>query len=200
MTSEILVIDAQHLLCDTYVVFRFRTALSLKYGENPHYRGACFAVDEMVGEPVKKPFEEVSGKDLSYNNILDCDCAWRTCTKWDSSAPAVCIVKHATPCGVARGSTLAEAYSRARACDSLSAFGGVAAFNGTLCEDAAKILKPHFLEVVVARDFTPDAVETLRGKSNLRLVRVSSDLPQKEIRSCFGGISDPRKMRRQSQI
>lgn len=156
-------------------------AFPMKYGENPHQEAAFH-----LAKGQKEPFEKVSGNDLSYNNILDCDCAWRACNKWEEEAAA--IVKHATPCGIARGKNLTQAYKLARACDSLSAFGGVAAFNKPVNLELAKTLRGHFLEVIGAPDFADEAVEFLRkAKPRLRLVKVLKKPGDEQIRSALGG-------------
>jgi len=139
----------------------------LRYGENPH-QWAIFA------RP-RKPkgfaaFQQLQGKELSYNNLMDADGAWRAL--WDLPGPGVVVVKHANPCGVALGDQPEDAYRRAFACDPVSAFGGVIAFSHQVDEATAKALAEQFTEVVLAPDYTPKALEVLRKKKNLRVLAV----------------------------
>jgi phosphoribosylaminoimidazolecarboxamide formyltransferase/IMP cyclohydrolase len=107
---------------------------------------------------------------MSYNNYVDADAAWRAA--WDHEGPAVAIVKHANPCGIAVGADIAEAHAKAHATDPVSAFGGVIAANGVITAAAARQIAPVFTEVVVAPGFEPEALEILRAKKNIRLLVV----------------------------
>jgi phosphoribosylaminoimidazolecarboxamide formyltransferase / IMP cyclohydrolase len=138
----------------------------LRYGENPHQAGARYRAagqrswwDDAV---------QLNGKELSYLNLYDAEAAWRLVHRFDR--PTCVIVKHANPCGVATGTDIAEAYTNANACDPVSAFGGIVAVNGEVGADMAEALAPVFTEVVVAPSYTPDALQILRAKSNLRLL------------------------------
>lgn len=143
-----------------------RLAQTLRYGENPH-QSASFYVDGS-GRPGVATATQHQGKELSYNNINDTDAAVELVSEFDG--PTVAIVKHANPCGVATGSTLAEAYTRAFDCDRTSAFGGIVALNGTLDEATAAAIAEIFTEVVIAPAATDAAIEVFKRKKNLRLL------------------------------
>lgn len=134
----------------------------LRYGENPHQKAALYAPD---GSP---SFRQFHGKELSYNNLLDASGTWDAVCQFEE--PAAVIFKHVTPCGVGTGATLAEAFDRAWACDPLSAFGGVIAFNRPVSLEIAEILSKRFVEVITAPDFTPEAQALLQKKQNIRLL------------------------------
>ena len=142
---------------------------SLRYGENPHQQ-AAFYVDGSARPGVASAVQ-VQGKELSYNNINDTDAAYELVAEFDPKAgPACAIIKHANPCGVALGSSLKEAYLKALACDSVSAFGGVLAFNQTLDGATAEEISKIFTEVIIAPDADADARRILASKKNLRLL------------------------------
>jgi len=151
-----------------------KTADELRYGENPHQAGAFYAD---VEDPVTSlaDCEVLQGKALSYNNIADADAAF-ACVR-DFSENAAVIVKHANPCGVAVGGAQAEVYERARAADSVSAFGGIAAFNQPLDNETAALIAQTFMEVVIAPGFADEALETLSAKKNLRVLLAPSVAP-----------------------
>ena len=151
-----------------------KTADELRYGENPHQQGHFYADPEDVGVSLAD-CQVLQGKALSYNNIADADAAF-ACVR-DLKENAAVIVKHANPCGVATGTLQAEAYERARAADSVSAFGGIAAFNRPLEEATAKLIAETFMEVVIAPGFTEGAREALAAKKNLRLLLAPSAEP-----------------------
>ncbi len=151
-----------------------KTADELRYGENPHQAGAFYAD---VEDPVTSlaDCEVLQGKALSYNNIADADAAF-ACVR-DFSENAAVIVKHANPCGVAVGGKQAEVYERARAADSTSAFGGIAAFNQPLDNETASLIAQTFMEVVIAPGFSDEALKTLSTKKNLRVLLAPSVAP-----------------------
>ncbi len=144
-----------------------KTADVLRYGENPHQAGAFYADPEDEGISLAD-CQVLQGKALSYNNIADADAAFALVR--DFEAPAVVIVKHANPCGVATGAGQAETYERARAADSVSAFGGIAAFNRPLTAATAKLIAETFMEVIIAPGFEDAARKILSAKKNLRLL------------------------------
>jgi phosphoribosylaminoimidazolecarboxamide formyltransferase / IMP cyclohydrolase len=152
----------------------------LRYGENPH-QSAGFWVARGT-----KPFAQLQGKELSYNNLLDLDSAIRLANAFQE--PAVAIIKHTNPCGVARRGTLAEALRAAIEADPVSAFGGIVGANRTFDASCARAIADLFLEVVVAPSFAPEAVELLAKKKNLRLVSTTAAAPEMELRSAAGGI------------
>jgi phosphoribosylaminoimidazolecarboxamide formyltransferase / IMP cyclohydrolase len=155
-----------------------KTANELRYGENPHQDGAFYADPKDVGVSMADCVV-LQGKALSYNNIADADAAF-ACVR-DFSGNAAVIVKHANPCGVAvnqdGNGSQAEVYERARAADSVSAFGGIAAFNRPLEEDTAKLIAETFMEVVIAPGYSEGARAALAGKKNLRLLLAPSAEP-----------------------
>jgi len=151
-----------------------KTADELRYGENPHQDGAFYADPEDAGLSLAD-CEVLQGKALSYNNIADADAAF-ACVR-DFEENCAVIVKHANPCGVATGGVQAEVYERARAADSTSAFGGIAAFNRPLEGDTATLIAETFMEVVIAPGFSDAALEALKEKKNLRLLLAPSAAP-----------------------
>ena len=160
-----------------------RTA-SLRYGENPHQSAALYTAGHLGGGLAAA--EQLHGKEMSYNNYVDADAAWRAAHDFDE--PAVAIIKHANPCGIAVGATVAEAHAKAHATDPVSAFGGVIAINRTVTAEAARSIAPVFTEVVVAPDFEPEALEVLTSKKNLRVLRVQGGRSAAEIRPISGGL------------
>ena len=147
----------------------------LRYGENPHQQAAFYRdIHPAAGSLVTA--QQLQGKELSYNNIADADAAWE-CVKsfgaGGSSTTACVIVKHANPCGVAVGVDALEAYSKAFQTDPTSAFGGIIAFNGTLDERAALQVSKQFVEVLMAVDYTPAALEVFKSKVNVRILKIS---------------------------
>jgi phosphoribosylaminoimidazolecarboxamide formyltransferase/IMP cyclohydrolase len=149
---------------------------TLRYGENPH-QSAAFYVSPAGGRirPGVATARQVQGKELSYNNLNDTDAAYELVAEFDPAiAPAVAIVKHANPCGVAIGGSLLEAYRKALICDQTSAFGGIVALNGTLDAEAASAIAEIFTEVIIAPDATPEAQAILARKKNLRLLLAGS--------------------------
>ncbi|MCA8880289.1 MAG: bifunctional phosphoribosylaminoimidazolecarboxamide formyltransferase/IMP cyclohydrolase [Rhodobacteraceae bacterium] len=152
-----------------------RLAQTLRYGENPH-QAAAFYTDGS-SRPGVATAVQVQGKELSYNNINDTDAAFELAAEFPpEEGPACVIVKHANPCGVARGATLAEAYSRAFDCDRTSAFGGIVALNRPLDGPTAEAIASIFTEVVIAPDADADARAVFAAKKNLRLL-TTGELP-----------------------
>jgi phosphoribosylaminoimidazolecarboxamide formyltransferase/IMP cyclohydrolase len=159
---------------------------TLRYGENPHQQAAFYATDARPGVATAR---QVQGKELSYNNLNDTDAAFECVAEFDR--PAVVIVKHANPCGVAMGIDLAAAWDVALRCDPVSAFGGIVALNRTLDEAAAEKIATIFTEVIVAPDATAGAQAILARKKNLRLL-LTGGLPDPaapglSIRTIAGG-------------
>ena len=161
-------------------------AESLRYGENPHQEAALYIT--IGGQEGLAQAEQIHGKDMSYNNYVDSDAARRAA--YDHSEPAVAIIKHANPCGVATGSTIDQAYERAHATDPVSAFGGVIATNRPVNKAMAEKVADVFTEVIVAPGFDKDALEILQSKANLRLLIAADvpDHPRPEIRPISGGL------------
>ncbi|MGZ8247451.1 bifunctional phosphoribosylaminoimidazolecarboxamide formyltransferase/IMP cyclohydrolase [Methylomagnum sp.] len=151
------------------LVLRFNHAQGMRYGENPHQR-AAFYVESGAPAGCVATATQLQGKALSYNNIADADSALE-CVKAFSDLPTCVIVKHANPCGVAQGQSLAEAYGRAYATDPTSAFGGIIAVNQELdAETARAIIERQFVEVILAPRISPDVLPILAGKPNVRVL------------------------------
>jgi phosphoribosylaminoimidazolecarboxamide formyltransferase/IMP cyclohydrolase len=138
----------------------------LRYGENPHQLAALYQLSESRGIANA---ELLSGKEMSYNNYVDADAAWQLVCDFDQTACA--IIKHTNPAGVALDPSAVKAHRKALATDPTSAFGGIVAFNGPVDEAAARAVIEIFTEVIVAPDFDPAAVEVLKQKKNLRVLR-----------------------------
>jgi len=152
---------------------RFVKLQDLRYGENPH-QSAAFYRDLYPAPGSLVTAQQLQGKELSYNNIADADAAWEAVKSFDSTACV--IVKHANPCGVAVGKNALEAYSKAFQTDPTSAFGGIIAFNTTLDKAAAEAVSKQFVEVLIAPDYTEEALEIFKAKANVRVLKIS--LPQ----------------------
>ncbi|HEY1152453.1 MAG TPA: bifunctional phosphoribosylaminoimidazolecarboxamide formyltransferase/IMP cyclohydrolase [Pseudolabrys sp.] len=163
----------------TYRAFGGKLAEALRYGENPHQSAAFYRTpNKRFGVATAT---QLQGKQLSYNNINDTDAAYECIAEFDPVRTAACvIVKHANPCGVAEGASLLEAYRRALACDTTSAFGGIVAFNRPLDAETARAVVEIFTEVIIAPAASDDAVAIVAGKKNLRLL-------------IAGGMPDPRE-------
>jgi len=145
----------------------------LRYGENPHQRAAYYRdLEPAPGSLVTGT--QLQGKELSYNNIADADTAWE-CVK-GFEATACVIVKHANPCGVALGASAQQAYEKAFQTDPTSAFGGIIAFNRPLDGAAALAVSKQFVEVLIAPDFTPEALAVFKSKANVRLLKIALPL------------------------
>lgn len=149
---------------------RFVKIQDLRYGENPHQQ-AAFYRDLYPAPGSLAVAQQLQGKELSYNNIADADAAWE-CVK-SLATPACVIVKHANPCGVAVGKDPLEAYSKAFQTDPTSAFGGIIAFNRALDGAAAQAVAKQFVEVLMAPEFTPEALQVFAGKANVRLLKIA---------------------------
>jgi phosphoribosylaminoimidazolecarboxamide formyltransferase/IMP cyclohydrolase len=144
-------------------------AQTLRYGENPHQWAAFYRTPD--ARPGVAPARQVQGKELSYNNLADTDAAYECVAEFDPErSAAVAIVKHANPCGVAEGETLAEAYEKALRCDPVAAFGGIIALNRPLDAEAARRIVAIFTEVVIAPDASEEAIAIIGAKKNLRLL------------------------------
>ena len=168
-----------------------RLAEALRYGENPHQSAAFYRTPEQrAGVATAR---QVQGKQLSYNNINDTDAAYECVAEFDPKrTAAVAIIKHANPCGVAEAGNIVEAYRKALACDSTSAFGGIVALNRKLDAEAARAITEIFTEVIIAPDATEEAIKIVAAKKNLRLL-VAGGLPDPRaggltVKSVAGGL------------
>ncbi len=162
------------------VILNLEKFQDLRYGENPHQTGGFYV---RAGE---RPFTQLQGKELSYNNILDLDSAIRIANAYRE--PAIAIIKHTNPCGAARRATLADALQAAIDADPVSAFGGIIGANRTFDGASAKLIADMFLEVIVAPDFDDEAKEILARKKNLRLVTTALTQARGDYRSAAGGL------------
>jgi len=173
----------------------FRKAQELRYGENPHQRGAFYREHSAPAEPTVAFAKVLQGKELSYNNILDLDAALGLVLEFPER-PAVVIIKHNTPCGVAVDDVLVKAYRTARAVDEVSAFGGIVALNREVDEATAQAMAETFLEAVIAPSYSAAALQVLAAKKNLRLLEAGPALaspaarPRAQLdgRSVSGGL------------
>ncbi|BAT58134.1 bifunctional purine biosynthesis protein PurH [Variibacter gotjawalensis] len=152
-----------------YRAFGGALAEALRYGENPHQQASFYRTPEKrFGVATAR---QVQGKQLSYNNINDTDAAYECVAEFDPARTAACaIIKHANPCGVAEGASLIEAYRKAVACDSTSAFGGIVALNQPLDAETAKVITEIFTEVIIAPDASEEAIAIVGAKKALRLL------------------------------
>jgi phosphoribosylaminoimidazolecarboxamide formyltransferase / IMP cyclohydrolase len=156
---------------------------SLRYGENPHQSAAIF---RGTSEGIVGAIQH-HGKEMSFNNYTDADAAWRAAL--DHSAPCVAIIKHANPCGIAVGETIAGAYKTAHQCDPVSAFGGVVAANRPISLEMAQALAEIFTEVVIAPGYEDGAIEVLSKKPSIRILSsTSKEISRVEFRPISGGV------------
>lgn len=152
-----------------YETIQLEKIQDLRYGENPHQKAALYTSGKTMD------FEILNGKELSYNNILDVNAAVGIVAEF-YDVSSVAIVKHTTPCGVALGKSLKDAYEKALDCDPISAFGGIVAFSQAVDADIAKLTSAMFLEVLIAPDFSEEALEILTQKKNLRIIKLKTPL------------------------
>src|SRR5204863_326481 len=166
---------------------QFARLQDLRYGENPHQSAALYRDERPVAGSLAT-CRQLQGKELSYNNIADADAAWE-CVK-SFAEPACVIVKHANPCGVATGASLAAAYEKAFKTDPGSAFGGILAFNRALDRAAAEAASQQFAEVIVAPRVEPEAQEVFAKKANVRVLEVplSHDVQAHDYKRVGGGL------------
>src|SRR5260370_16394178 len=152
----------------------------LRYGENPHQKGALYFFDEPARDQDGVALAELlSGKEMSFNNYVDADAAWQLVSDFDQLACAV--IKHTNPAGVALGATAEEAYRKALACDPVSAFGGIVSFNRNVDEAAARAVTEIFIEVIIAPDYDSSALDVLKTKNNLRFFLAVEPPPKEQF-------------------
>jgi len=166
----------------------FEKHSEMRYGENPHQSAASYKIPGN-NEPNVLNATIHQGKQLSYNNIMDTDGALACIREFDS--PACVVVKHSNPCGVAIGDELLDVYTRAFNADSLSAFGGIIAFNRRCTKDVAESISKVFVEIVLAPSFAPEALDIFKKKKNLRVLEIGEfgkRLPKLEVRNVDGGL------------
>jgi phosphoribosylaminoimidazolecarboxamide formyltransferase/IMP cyclohydrolase len=151
------------------ILINLNKAQDLRYGENPHQKAALYKKDSGIN------FEVLNGKELSFNNMVDMASALNIVSEF-VDVPAACIIKHNNPCGAALGNSITDAYLKAHCCDPISAFGGIIGLNQSVTKEIAEHAVQIFFEVIVAPDFTDEALEILKTKKNLRLVKMPVSL------------------------
>ncbi len=162
-----------------------QTSLPLRYGENPHQHGTFYG-------NLQKVFTQLHGKELSYNNLVDVDAALNLVTEFTS--PAVAIIKHTNPCGIASRSSHLEAYIAALACDPVSAFGGIIIFNGVVDPEAAGEVNKLFFEILIADGYENDALNLLKAKKNRIILQKNSfAFSQRQFKSILNGVLEQDK-------
>ncbi len=169
-----------------YLQASYQKVSDLRYGENPHQSAAYYVSTTENG--AMKDFEILGGKELSFNNLRDMDLCWKVVNEFKDEM-ACCAVKHSTPCGVAIGTSALETYQKTFECDPVSIFGGIVAMNYKVDAATAEELNKTFLEIVMATDFDADALEILRKKKNLRIIKIKNPVyDQKTWVKIDGGI------------
>lgn len=170
---------------EEYLSASYIKSKALRYGENPHQSAAVYKNAD--GSGMMNNIIELNGKELSYNNIKDMDIAWKVVNEFEEIA--CCGLKHNSPCGVAVGETAKEAYIKAYECDPISIFGGIVAINNTVDKDTAEEMAKTFLEIIIAPNFTEEALEILKRKKNLRIIKCNSKpMDNREMVTVDGGV------------
>ena len=160
-----------------YLNASYKKVSDLRYGENPHQSAAYYV--STVENGAMKDFEQLGGKELSFNNLRDMDLCWKVVNEFKNEM-ACCAVKHSTPCGVAIGNTAVGTYTKTFECDPVSIFGGIVAMNYKVDTATAEELGKTFLEIVMAVDFEEKALEILRQKKNLRIIKIKNPVSDKQ--------------------
>ncbi|KJR06273.1 bifunctional phosphoribosylaminoimidazolecarboxamide formyltransferase/IMP cyclohydrolase [Gordonia sp. PS3] len=163
----------------------WKRSATLRYGENPHQAAALYVDTDAA--PGLAQAEQLHGKEMSFNNYTDGDAAWRAA--YDHAGPAVAIIKHANPCGIAVGADIAEAHRKAHACDPVSAYGGVIATNREVSVEMAEQVAEIFTEVIIAPSYADGAVDVLSRKKNIRILVAQAPAGSGiEMRPVSGGL------------
>ena len=160
-----------------YLNASYKKVSDLRYGENPHQSAAYYASTTENG--AMKDFKILGGKELSFNNLRDMDLCWKVVNEFKNEM-ACCAVKHSTPCGVAVGSSALETYKKTFECDPVSIFGGIIGMNFKVDAATAEELNKTFLEIVMAPDFDADALDILKKKKNLRIIKIKNAVSDKQ--------------------
>ena len=171
----------------SHLTLAYGKVYDLRYGENPHQKGSLYSPPAVAGGIPDATL--LHGKELSFNNLLDTDAAWRMATDFDEET--VVIIKHTNPCGLASHPNQAEAYRRAYQGDTVSAYGGIVGVNRVLDADTAEAMKGVFYEVVVAPDYDPEALEILKKRRDLRILQMPTtvgDTGAYDLRPVAGGL------------
>ena len=178
--------DEEPIISDSFpstLRLRFDKVADLRYGENPHQKAAMYS--DGSGRGVASG-EQLQGKELSYNNIVDLEAAWELAQEFEE--PVCAIIKHTNPCGTATGRTLAEAFKKALEADPVSAFGGVIGVNRVIDAEAAEEMAKLFVEAIAAPDFSAEARSRFAAKKNLRLVKITAAEVRWTLKHVSGGI------------
>lgn len=171
--------------CPPQIDLRLQKQTELRYGENPHQKACAYSLGNNEASILSA--HQHQGKELSYNNILDTEAAWNCVSEFD--LPACVIVKHANPCGAASALTIDEAYGKAYQADPLSAFGGIVALNRPCTKEIAEAITSIFMEVVVAPEYSADALAVFASKPNLRILQMPGKSKQQwEMKFINGGV------------
>ncbi|HTA42277.1 MAG TPA: bifunctional phosphoribosylaminoimidazolecarboxamide formyltransferase/IMP cyclohydrolase [Bryobacteraceae bacterium] len=181
ISARLATVDAAPEVLPEVLDIRAPRRMALRYGENPHQQAALYA----SGSTGIAGAEQLHGKELSYNNLVDLDAAWQLVNEF--SSPASAIIKHTNPAGCAEQITLADAYRKALECDPVSAFGGVIGFNREVDESTANEVAKLFVEAIAAPAYSEAALAVLEAKKNLRLVRVTPAADALVVKSISGG-------------
>ncbi len=160
-----------------YLNASYKKVSDLRYGENPHQSASYYVSTTEKG--AMKDFEILGGKELSFNNLRDMDLCWKVVNEFKDEM-ACCAVKHSTPCGVAVGTSALETYKKTFECDPVSIFGGIIGMNFKIDSTTAEELNKTFLEIVMAPDFDEDALEILRKKKNLRIIKIKNQVSDQQ--------------------
>ncbi len=160
-----------------YLSASYKKVADLRYGENPHQTAAYYV--STVENGAMKDFAQLGGKELSFNNLRDMDLCWKVVMEFKNEM-VCCAVKHSTPCGVAIGTSALETYQKTFECDPISIFGGIVAMNYTIDAATAEELNKTFLEIVMAPDFTEEAIEILHKKKNLRIIKIKNSVSDQQ--------------------
>jgi len=180
LTSAYDAAISQMLLDEEYPQYlnaSYKKVSDLRYGENPHQSAAYYVSTTENG--AMKDFEILGGKELSFNNLRDMDLCWKVVDEFKNEM-ACCAVKHSTPCGVAVGTSALETYAKTFECDPVSIFGGIVAMNFKIDAATAEELNKTFLEIVMAADFDEEALEILKKKKNLRIIKIKNPVSDKQ--------------------
>jgi phosphoribosylaminoimidazolecarboxamide formyltransferase / IMP cyclohydrolase len=181
--SPVAFIDPEEAPFPATLRIAYPLAMPLRYGENPHQRAALYS--DQSGKGVAGA-QQLQGKELSYNNLVDLDACWELVQEFDQTA--VAIIKHTNPSGTAIGSSVVEAFQRALAADPISAFGGVIGVNREVDAEAAEEIAKLFVEAVAAPSYSPEALARFAGKKNLRLITVNPSKTARVIKQVSGGL------------
>ncbi len=180
ISARLALVDGPAPLLPDPLDIRAPKRMDLRYGENPHQSAALYGSSHGVAGG-----EQLGGKELSYNNLVDLDAAWQLAQEFER--PAAAIIKHTNPSGCGEQDTLAEAYRKAQECDPVSAYGGVIGINRAVDAETAREIAKTFIEAVAAPDFTPEAREVLAARKNLRTLKVNAAEEPLVVKSISGG-------------